>query len=77
VLNVFDHQAQIAGDTTILTNRNSTMQRFDPFTTTPVKGVNWDFGPNFGKPINATTGSNTNGSFQLPRTYQFTFGVRF
>jgi hypothetical protein len=77
VLNIFDHQAQIGGDTTVLTNRNSTtMKRFDPFTTTPVQGVNWDYGPNFGKPSAATTGS-VGGSYQLPRTYRFTFGVRF
>jgi outer membrane receptor protein involved in Fe transport len=39
-------------------------------------------GPNFGLGINATTGASllpggTAGSFQLPRTYRFSFGVRF
>ena len=78
VLNVFNRQAQIGGDTTILTHRNSSkMKRFNPFTETPVQGVNYDFGPNFGKPNAPTTASSTNGSYQLPRTYRFGVGLRF
>ena len=30
----------------------ATYAAFNPFTTKPVQGVNWDFGPNFGKPVN-------------------------
>ena len=37
-------------DTTVLTpgTTASRYAAFDPFTTTPVRGVNWDYGPNFG-----------------------------
>jgi hypothetical protein len=58
-------------NTTILTARNSrTMQRFNPFTTTPVQGVNWTYGPIFGQPTNRW-------AYGLPRVYQFSVGVRF
>ncbi|MEO6196018.1 MAG: TonB-dependent receptor, partial [Thermoanaerobaculia bacterium] len=43
---------------------------FNPFTQTPVEGVNWQRGANFGKPINPF-------GYQTPRTYTFTAGVRF
>jgi len=43
---------------------------FNPFTTTPVQGVNWDYGPNFGKPLNRL-------AYTTPRQARFTFGVRF
>jgi hypothetical protein len=33
-------------------------------------------GPNFGKPLTDTTFS-AQGSYQLPRTYLYSFGVRF
>jgi hypothetical protein len=45
-------------------------QTFNPFTTTPVRGVNWDYGPNFGKAINRF-------AYTTPRTLRITFGVRF
>ena len=37
-------------DTTVLTpgTTASRFAAFNPFTTTPVRGVNWDYGPNFG-----------------------------
>src|SRR5215467_954741 len=38
-------------DTTVQTSVVSTTAKyapFNPFTTTPVQGVNWDYGPNFG-----------------------------
>ena len=37
---------------------------------TPVEGVNWEFGPSFGEPQSAT-------AFQQPRTFRFSFGLRF
>lgn len=43
---------------------------FNPFTDTPVKGVNYQFGANFGKP----TSQN---AYQLPRTYRFSVGLKF
>ena len=47
-----------------------TYQAFNPFTEAPVKGVNWDFGPSFGKPQNRF-------AYTTPRTVRVTFGVRF
>jgi len=43
---------------------------FDPFTTTPVRGVNWDYGPNFGQP-------SSRFAYTTPRTIRMSFGVRF
>jgi outer membrane receptor for ferrienterochelin and colicin len=43
---------------------------FNPFTTKPVEGVNWQKGPNFGKVTNQL-------GFQQPRTFRFSVGVRF
>lgn len=47
-----------------------TFASFDPFTTTPVEGVNWAKGPNFGKAVNRT-------AWTSPRQLRLTFGVRF
>jgi len=49
---------------------NSSMVAFNPFTTTPVQGVNWNYNANFGTPINRF-------AFTSPRTFRATFGVRF
>ena len=46
------------------------LQTFNPFTTTPVEGVNWATGPNFGKALNRF-------AYTTPRTFRITFGVRF
>jgi outer membrane receptor protein involved in Fe transport len=78
LVNMFNEQAQVAGDVTVQTHRqDSTLQRFDPFTTTPIEGVHWRKAASFGDPLNPTGGSNTNGSYQLPRTYRFSLGLRF
>ena len=45
-------------------------QSFNPFTTTRCSGVNWDYGPNFGKALNRF-------AYTTPRTFRLTFGVRF
>jgi outer membrane receptor for ferrienterochelin and colicin len=59
-------------DTTVLTpgTTSSRFATFDPFTTTPVRGVNWDYGPNFGKAANRF-------AYTTPRTIRMSFGVRF
>ncbi|HVR39673.1 MAG TPA: TonB-dependent receptor, partial [Thermoanaerobaculia bacterium] len=62
-----------------VTNVNTTvtvLRAFDPFRDTPVEGVDWRKGANFGKPLTATTG-NTQGDWQLPRTFLISAGVRF
>ena len=43
---------------------------FNPFTTTPVEGVNWNYNSNFGTPLNRF-------AFTSPRTFRMTFGLRF
>lgn len=45
-------------------------QSFDPFTTTPVQGVHWNYGPRFGEPLNRL-------AYTTPRQFRMTFGVRF
>lgn len=45
-------------------------QPFNPFTTTPVEGVNWQKGSKFGQAINPF-------GFQQPRTYRVGLGLRF
>lgn len=71
VTNLFDHSAQIAGNETILTRTNdSRYQLFNPFATTPVQGVHWDFGPQYFRP----TGTS---DYQSPREFSFSLGVRF
>jgi hypothetical protein len=43
---------------------------FNPFTTTPVEGVNYQLGANFGQPVN-------DDDYQQARTYRFSVGFRF
>jgi hypothetical protein len=43
---------------------------FNPFTTTPVQGVNWNYNTNWGTPLNRF-------AFTSPRTFRMTFGLRF
>jgi hypothetical protein len=59
-------------NTTVLTavDDPSTYQTFNPFTDTPVEGVNWEKGPKFGQVVD-------DGAYTLPRTFQFSVGVRF
>jgi len=58
-------------DQTVRTSFTSPVyQAFNPFTATPVRGVNFDYGPNFGKAINRF-------AYTTPRTVRITFGVRF
>ena len=82
VLNLFNNRGVVAVDTTVNSERNpgtGTYAAFNPFTTVPVqrphldntvKTANWDFGPNFGKPTSVN-------SYQIPRQFQVTMGVRF
>ena len=59
-------------DTTVLTpgTTASRYAAFNPFTTTPVRGVNWDYGPIFGTALNRF-------AYTTPRTVRMSFGVRF
>jgi outer membrane receptor protein involved in Fe transport len=49
---------------------NAAMVRFDPFTQTPVQGVNWNYNANFNTPLNRF-------AFTTPRTFRISFGARF
>lgn len=74
LLNAFN-QFQIfnvaAINTVVKTNINdSTLAAFNPFTQTPVEGVNWAKSSTFGQPISGN-------AYTLPRTFQFAIGVRF
>jgi hypothetical protein len=59
-------------DTAVRTSVSTpaTYQAFNPFTTTPVEGVNWAKSPTFGKAVNRF-------AYTTPRTYRIMFGVRF
>jgi hypothetical protein len=74
VVNIFNQDGISNGgavDQSILTANNaSALQRFNPFTTVPVRGVNWDYGADFGKPL-------TRLAYQTPRTAGFSLGFRF
>lgn len=75
VRNAFNKQAVINVDSSIDTNyTDSTLKAFDPFTETPVEGVNWrkrvTSSTAFGKPSAPT-------DYQLPRTYSIAVGIRF
>lgn len=70
IINVTGEEGVIDVNTTVEDPTNSGFAAFNPFTESPVQGVNWDFGPNFGEPENA-------GDYQQPRTYRFSLGLRF
>jgi len=59
-------------DTTVLTPGTTASQyaAFNPFTQTPVRGVNWDYGPLFGTAVNRF-------GYTTPLTMRMSFGVRF
>jgi outer membrane receptor protein involved in Fe transport len=84
MLNLFNEQAALSHDTSILTAANNAascntaaanpatcMQRFNPMAgDVPVEGIHWRRGPNFGKPTNQN-------QLQQARTYSFSTGIRF
>ena len=58
-------------DQSVLTRSNSaTLQAFNPFTTAPVQGPNWDYSPTFGQP-------QAFDDYQPARQFNFSAGVRF
>jgi len=57
--------------TTVLTPvTTARLTAFNPFTTTPVRGVNWDLGPTFGQALNRF-------AYTTPQSMRLSFGVRF
>jgi hypothetical protein len=65
LLNFFNEQAQIGGNTTI-----NQLQEFNPFTEEPVQGVHWDYGSRYREPTSED-------HFQMPRTFRMSLGLRF
>ncbi len=74
VTNLFNDSGQVGGDSSVFTAASpgtaTGLQPFNPFTTTPVEGVNYLKGNAFGQP------SGT-GDYQAPRTFNFSVGIRF
>ena len=92
LMNTFNEQAQIGGATTVITPRNTTKAcgngtvrcaAFNPFTDTPVEGVNYailtpELAQKLGLAPSLAFGAPSGAAYyQLPRTYQFSLGVRF
>lgn len=57
-------------DQTVMSPGQAGLQAFDPFTTTPVQGVNWELGDAFGEALSRL-------AYTTPRTFRFNFGLRF
>jgi hypothetical protein len=71
MMNVFNNLSLTSFNTTILGRANdTTLAAFNPFTTKPVQGVNWKYGPAFGQAVSP-------GSYQAPRSFNFSAGFRF
>jgi outer membrane receptor protein involved in Fe transport len=72
VINLFDQDAVVAGDTTVLTARNDgSLTRFNPVAgDVPQENVHYRLGDDFGQAVSQN-------SYQLPRTYRISLGLRF
>jgi outer membrane receptor protein involved in Fe transport len=71
ILNVFNEQGVVFVDTTVLdATSDASLEPFDPFTETPVEGVHWAKGDDFGKATQPI-------DYQQPRTFRFSVGFRF
>jgi hypothetical protein len=71
--NVFnEHAALIVDQTSVLHAANSPgdYTPFNPFTETPVRGVHWDLGEDFGEIFRES-------AYQQPRTFRMSVGFRF
>ena len=63
--------ARTAGDIGINTRiNNAAYQVFNPLTTAPVRGVNWEYSPTFGQP-------QAPQDYQPARLFNFSVGIRF
>ncbi|MFZ2490746.1 MAG: TonB-dependent receptor [Thermoanaerobaculia bacterium] len=72
IFNIFDEDGLYAYNTSVLTHLNdSSLKRFNPLAgDVPVEGVHYKKGPNFGRPTSTA-------SYQTPRGYRFSVGLRF
>jgi outer membrane receptor for ferrienterochelin and colicin len=58
------------GNSVLTASNTPTLARFNPFTDTPVEGVNYRLAPNFGQ-------ATSRYAYTSPRTFRFSVGVRF
>jgi hypothetical protein len=71
LVNVLNRSAVVRVSKTVLTRNDSvSYQAFDPFTDTPVRGVHYGYGADFGTPIGP-------GDYQPPREFSIAFGIRY
>jgi len=71
ILNVFNEHGVANVNVSVRdATTTSSLQRFNPFTQTPVEGINWQKGPSFGRAVRQE-------DYQLPRTFRLTLGFRF
>jgi len=71
VLNVFNERGIVTPNTAISdSTTTASLATFNPFTATPVEGVNWRKNATFGRPTNVA-------AYQTPRTFRFSVGIRF
>ena len=71
LMNVFNQAAVQRMSRTVLTRiDNTTYAAFNPFTETPVQGVHYQYGSDFGKPTSPN-------DYQAPREFTLALGVRF
>jgi outer membrane receptor protein involved in Fe transport len=71
VLNVFNEQGVVFADSTVWDNTSDpSLAPFDPFTETPVEGVHWVKGDDFGQATQTI-------DYQQPRTFRVSVGFRF
>jgi hypothetical protein len=69
--NAFNNAARTRGDIAVLTRFNNTgYAAFNPFTTTPVQGEHWQYGPSFGQP-------QAYDDYQQARLFSLSAGIRF
>jgi hypothetical protein len=71
LVNAFNRSAAIRVNKTVLTRNDSTAYlAFNPFTDTPVRGVHYGYGSDFGQPISPF-------DYQAPREFSISFGLRY
>ena len=58
------------GSSVLNPTNTASLAKFNPLTTTPVLGTNWNYGANFGTALNRL-------AYTSPRTLRLSFGVRF
>ncbi len=63
-------RGNVIDQTVIVKRNNQTLTAFNPFTTAPVEGTHYVYGPNFGKATNRE-------AYQDPREYRVSVGLRF